>query len=472
MSWRRRWGSRSHYHDDSDGDAGPAKEEDSGSEGSDTPVGEEEGSLFDLGQALAAAPMQRDDFSFGGVADFLPSAPGLVLDGIGPVALPVVDADRAEAIARKQKQIEDAKRQPIYLPPLHAASNGRPELRHQILKLITAKPEAYKLVSYYLELYPTADELVPNLYGQTEYAAGADLVALMRIPALWDQASVRNKVVPLFKGDERRILAILSECIKASSANVGTAAPLSSSSHAALPADAWNDFAAMLMQCQRSGLTDPELEGPAASTFRRQLWQIAFILPDEGQLCGLVVKRFGLVKPELLKECMDVLYECATQATPTSPSAAQFAARRELIAPLLKARAKWNEAEQQQLEQESQRAFGWSFPRAICPDKPEIVAWLRGPERQTTTYGFNGIAHARNSANRRNQIPQVNCSYMAEADGIGQRACVILTKTDKHFGQCLGEKKALGTELGRIAFMLGADGQDKENARPAKRTRV
>ncbi|CAD6931608.1 unnamed protein product, partial [Tilletia laevis] len=50
---------------------------------------EKEGPLFDLGKALAATKCEPDEFSFGGSADFLPAAPGLFIEGVGKVVLPL-----------------------------------------------------------------------------------------------------------------------------------------------------------------------------------------------------------------------------------------------------------------------------------------------------------------------------------------------------------------------------------------------
>jgi len=85
--------------DDEPRNSKPVDEEDSGSDFSETLAGEEEGTLVDLAEALAAAPSKHDDYSFSGSADWLPKQPGLVIDGYGEVALPVVDKEKADAIA-------------------------------------------------------------------------------------------------------------------------------------------------------------------------------------------------------------------------------------------------------------------------------------------------------------------------------------------------------------------------------------
>ncbi|KAK0553355.1 hypothetical protein OC844_006308 [Tilletia horrida] len=84
--------------DDDDYESTPSDKEDSGSEGSDTPAGEFKGPLADLAELIAGAPLQSDVFSFGGAADFLPALPGLYIEGVGRVAVPVVDEDKAAKI--------------------------------------------------------------------------------------------------------------------------------------------------------------------------------------------------------------------------------------------------------------------------------------------------------------------------------------------------------------------------------------
>ncbi|KAK0524176.1 hypothetical protein OC834_005632 [Tilletia horrida] len=44
------------------------------------------------------------NYTLGGIADMLPDAPGLVIDGLGEITLPIVDEDKAEAIAQIGEQ--------------------------------------------------------------------------------------------------------------------------------------------------------------------------------------------------------------------------------------------------------------------------------------------------------------------------------------------------------------------------------
>ncbi|CAD6892240.1 unnamed protein product [Tilletia laevis] len=73
-------------------------------DGEDSDIGEDEGPLFDLGKALASGNSETSEFSFGGSADFLPSAPGLIIEGVGKVALPLVSAQEAEKIVKMCEQ--------------------------------------------------------------------------------------------------------------------------------------------------------------------------------------------------------------------------------------------------------------------------------------------------------------------------------------------------------------------------------
>ncbi|KAE8218728.1 hypothetical protein CF319_g7448 [Tilletia indica] len=65
---------------------------------------EEEGPLVDLGKELAAARGEMGEYSFGGHAYFLPSLPGLFIEGVGKIALPLVDEELAEKIIKVCEQ--------------------------------------------------------------------------------------------------------------------------------------------------------------------------------------------------------------------------------------------------------------------------------------------------------------------------------------------------------------------------------
>ncbi|CAJ2512875.1 Uu.00g009940.m01.CDS01 [Anthostomella pinea] len=95
-----------HYDGYDDLKPQPSDCEDSGSEASDhgMPLGQGHGPLHDLGLLLGQAPTERVEFSFGGEIDFLPAAPGLSIDGLGHIALPVVEDAQAEAIMRVCEQ--------------------------------------------------------------------------------------------------------------------------------------------------------------------------------------------------------------------------------------------------------------------------------------------------------------------------------------------------------------------------------
>jgi len=83
----------------------PASETDSGTDRTDdSDVVDDGGPLAQLGALISAAPLSQGDLSFGGGADFLPSAPGLVIKGVGRIALPLVEPSQAEAIMRVCEQ--------------------------------------------------------------------------------------------------------------------------------------------------------------------------------------------------------------------------------------------------------------------------------------------------------------------------------------------------------------------------------
>lgn len=66
------------FYEENEYSSQPEDEEDSGSEDAcDSELCHTEGSLAVLARLLADTPEQLGDFSFGGVADFLPHTPGL-----------------------------------------------------------------------------------------------------------------------------------------------------------------------------------------------------------------------------------------------------------------------------------------------------------------------------------------------------------------------------------------------------------
>ncbi|KAE8263489.1 hypothetical protein A4X09_0g7218 [Tilletia walkeri] len=67
------------------------------------PCGPKDGPVHDLGILLGQAPIQLDVLSFSGKAEWLPSLPGLFIEGIGHVALPILSSFQAEAVAQASK---------------------------------------------------------------------------------------------------------------------------------------------------------------------------------------------------------------------------------------------------------------------------------------------------------------------------------------------------------------------------------
>ncbi|KAJ9127115.1 hypothetical protein QFC24_001350 [Naganishia onofrii] len=95
-------------YEDSGDEGQPDDESDEG--GSDIELEKEEdgyeteGPLADLGRAMSQNQGESGEFSFGGPAEFLPSAPGLFIEGVGKVALPLMDDQTAEKIIQVCEQ--------------------------------------------------------------------------------------------------------------------------------------------------------------------------------------------------------------------------------------------------------------------------------------------------------------------------------------------------------------------------------
>eukprot|EP00803_Ostreobium_quekettii_P000681 evm.model.scf_314EXC.6 EVM.evm.TU.scf_314EXC.6 scf_314EXC:28582-31329(-) len=126
------------------------------------------------------------------------------------------------------------------------------------------------------------------------------------------------------------------------------------------------------------------------------------------------------------------------------------------------------------LEQLSQYSvnpeFSWRQPQATFPGHyPQVQAFLRGPEQCTTISGvFNGIAHARNFANKyfgsTKWLHDSGGNYYAKAEalGIGRGACCKLTKTKGAYRNLLKEYEQRRKEaVGLRSLVANAGGSCK-----------
>ncbi|KAL9935560.1 hypothetical protein V8E36_005908 [Tilletia maclaganii] len=216
-------------------------------------------------------------------------------------------------------------------------------LRPALFNLITGKTEFHKLISYYFQLFSRGSDLVEDDRSDWRKldTCCADLVELMRDSRFRDELKVCDKIVAAFEGDELNTLRLVGACIKASNTITTAGAPK-------LDPAAWKGLVDILHRCQSAAptaevLSKTDMFYSDAASIQPKLWQVAFQVPDDGKLLGLAVRRFQAVDPASLKGCIDVLHKCATGSTLGSPSIRQFDSRRELIKPLLRARATWLE---------------------------------------------------------------------------------------------------------------------------------
>ncbi|KAK0524960.1 hypothetical protein OC842_005663 [Tilletia horrida] len=339
-------------------------------------------------------------------------------------------------------------------------SQQRADIRHKLFRSIVGDGAWYPLIDSYLQLYPTAANLVGSGADTvTDSTHMADMLLLIKMPALWDRPEVRTKVAAAFEDDERRTVSVVFRCMTDM-----------------VDASLWQLFVAILERRQQDALP-VKPDQSSADVFERRLWWIALRLPDDN-LCKLVAQRHLKLPASSLKVCTGTFVGMKNNLV------SEYRGRRALLDPIVQARIQWAEGEVEFLGAEARQAYGWQMPRALCPEKPELVSFLRGSERETTTYGFNNLGHARNSAARRNRLPQINCSYTASEGGRGRDAYVTITKTERHFRLCASACAELRTELGTLRMLLqdrgggggvSADGptaEDKENERPPKRSRV
>ncbi|EQC25460.1 hypothetical protein SDRG_16679 [Saprolegnia diclina VS20] len=113
----------------------------------------------------------------------------------------------------------------------------------------------------------------------------------------------------------------------------------------------------------------------------------------------------------------------------------------------------------------------WCQPSARLPSHPRVQDFLRGPTQTMTEVGFNGIAHARNFANKYfgagvNRV--TGASAMAEPYGTGQNARCDITKTDSYYKASLVKwkqrrdegialRQLLSAPFERVTVSIGAD---------------
>ncbi|OWZ02866.1 hypothetical protein PHMEG_00025503 [Phytophthora megakarya] len=116
------------------------------------------------------------------------------------------------------------------------------------------------------------------------------------------------------------------------------------------------------------------------------------------------------------------------------------------------------------------QSFSWEMPDAYFPDNAHVEAFLRGPNESMDTVGirhFNGIKHARNYAAKWMRNKQINASFTLEADGHGQNAYVVITKTRSWFSQHQKTLVEYREELNRLSLRYGED--TTENTRKRAR---
>ncbi|KAL3667272.1 hypothetical protein V7S43_007504 [Phytophthora oleae] len=82
------------------GGEGVADDEPGGADEVPTPSG---ASCVKISEILATADDKAGEYSFGGTANSLPIAPGLIVDGVGPISFPLVPQQAEMLIAKCEK---------------------------------------------------------------------------------------------------------------------------------------------------------------------------------------------------------------------------------------------------------------------------------------------------------------------------------------------------------------------------------
>ncbi|KIY99047.1 hypothetical protein MNEG_8915 [Monoraphidium neglectum] len=108
-----------------------------------------------------------------------------------------------------------------------------------------------------------------------------------------------------------------------------------------------------------------------------------------------------------------------------------------------------------QLEARRAPEFSWRQPAASLPGYPQVELFLRGPQQSATFHLFNGIAHARNWANKYFTHAAI-CTYSAQAvpGGRGGGAYCTVTKTRALFQREAALHKELMAELEEARDLL------------------
>ncbi|RKP18171.1 hypothetical protein ROZALSC1DRAFT_30108 [Rozella allomycis CSF55] len=113
----------------------------------------------------------------------------------------------------------------------------------------------------------------------------------------------------------------------------------------------------------------------------------------------------------------------------------------------------------------------WEMPYATYSGNMNVQNFLRSAASSFTLYGFSGIRHARNHAFKyENQFS--NASFTMYANGIGQNAHIVFTKTRKYF-EGLGTKiKALEEESNKLkkVFKITVECDDPIPVAPSSAT--
>lgn len=152
----------------------------------------------------------------------------------------------------------------------------------------------------------------------------------------------------------------------------------------------------------------------------RLLWKWTIRCGDK-LVFDTVAKKFKQTKPNLLQPVIEAFSQYIGGIDASDENFG-------VLASIAEGRIKWLKNQLQALG----KPFSWEMPDAYFPDNARVQAFLRGPNVSMNTSGvrhFNGVSHARNYAKKWMREKQINASITLEADGRGQSAYVIITKT-------------------------------------------
>ncbi|CAD6890064.1 unnamed protein product [Tilletia laevis] len=303
---------------------------------------------------------------------------------------------------------------------------------HQrVFDLLVSNEELHHLIRLFLDACTDSSELLGGGCGG-QYGVGAEentgrrtLLKLICSARLWTDESIRAKIKSLFAGRREDVVSVLQTCLNNQ-----------------VEAWRWRPFLDLLIEV----FTNPK---PRTSVFPtlyekdRPIWRIAIQSVDP-TLCQLLVSE----QMKAPKSSLDHSIKMLGRLKPQHP--AIFETKRSLLIPMLDAREAMLQSELRDLPPGK---ADFKNPNAVFPDRREVQAFLRGPERKMKVGSFASIIQARAFVNK-NENHWTTYSCTCTADGKGKDAFVEIKKAGHSAVEVARTKQRLQADLDVVLFLL------------------